>query len=101
MATPLENGEARHTHHFCVDLLQLNLEVEVALADELLEPRVLPFELPQAARRLTASLLSACAIVHRLLGNAVLLGNHANRRVVKLPQDRHDLIVCHMQVRPS
>jgi hypothetical protein len=78
---------------FCVDFLH-HLDLEVALGNELLQPRVLRLELLQAAHVIRLQRPEALAPrVKRLLADAVLLGDGCLRITIRFPQDRHHLLV--------
>jgi len=74
-----------------LDLLH-HLDLEIALRDQLLQPRVLLFELLQAANvvRLKAAkpLLPG---VHRLLADPVAPRHRRHRIAIRLPDDRDHL----------
>lgn len=78
---------------FCGDLLH-DLDFEVALGQEFLEPCVLALELPQPLDLVGAHAAEALAPgVDRLLTDAVPLGYLRNRIAVRLAQDAHHLLV--------
>jgi hypothetical protein len=73
--------------------LILNPALEIALRHELLQPRILRLELPQALDivRLQSTETLAPSI-DRLLADAVPLGHRCHRIAIRLPDDRHHLL---------
>jgi hypothetical protein len=91
--TPLVNGEPARSPFFCIDLLH-HLDLKVALSHELLQPRVLEFQLSEALDVVRLHFAEALAPrLDRLFGYPVLLGDRANRVRAGLTKDRHDLLV--------
>jgi hypothetical protein len=70
-----------------------HLDLEIALRHELLQPRILRLELPQAldvVRLQSTETLAPSA--DRLLADAVPLGHRCRRIVIRLPDDRDHLL---------
>jgi hypothetical protein len=89
----------RRAHHFCRDLLH-DLNLEVALGQELLQPGVLLLE---AAKRLDVGgfelAVSLAPQVQRLLADAVLLRYFRYRRLVGLAEDLDHLVFGESDLR--
>src|SRR6266487_3432932 len=90
--TPLAAGEPARSPVFCGIFLH-HLDLEITLGHQLLQPRVLRLELPQAPDigRLQAAETLAPS-VDRLLADPVPLGHRRNLIAIRLADDRDHLL---------
>jgi len=89
--TPLAADEPARLPVFCGDFLDLDLEI--TLDNQLLQPRILGLELlqaPDVARLKAAETLAPG--VDRLLADAVPLGHRRNLITIRLADDRDHLL---------
>src|SRR5215469_1883704 len=90
--TQLDADEPARSPVFCCDFLH-DLDLEITLGDQLLQPRILCLKLPQPTHvvRLQAPEPLAPG-VDRLLANPVPLGDRRHRLAIRLPDDRDHLL---------